>query len=84
MKVKEFIEVVSWEIIDYANIYEMRWDEDYQDYFPKNMDKRVNNKQDLEPYLEYELDYLDYHTLWGEYDDSGIYIKMPKEEPTNE
>ena len=79
MKVKEFLDVVSWNIIDYAKIYEKIWDEDYQDYFPKYMDKRVNNKQDLEPYLDYELDYLDYETQWGEYDDSAIYIKIPKE-----
>ena len=84
MKVKELLEVISWEVIDYASIYEMRWDEDCQDYFPKYMDKRVNNKQDLEPYLECELHYLDYHTQWGEYDDSGIYITMSKEETTNE
>lgn len=79
MKVKEFLEVVSWELVDYASIYELHWDEDYQDYFPKNIDKRVNSKQDLEPYLEYEMHYLDYQTQWGEYDDSQIYIKIPKE-----
>ena len=79
MTIKEFLEVVSWEIVDYAQIYEMIWDEDYQDYEAKNTDKRVNSKKDLEPYLDYELDYLDYETQWGEYDDSAIYIKIPKE-----
>ena len=79
MKVKEFLDVVNFEIIDYAQIYEKIWDEDYQDYFAKSTNKRVNSKKDLEPYLEYELDYLNYETQWGEYDDSAIYIKIPKE-----
>lgn len=79
MKVKEFIEVVTWNIIDYAKIYEMVWNEDYQNYDSKYTDKRVNSKKDLEQYLDYELDYLDYETQWGEYDDSAIYIKIPKE-----
>ena len=35
MKVKEFIEVVNFEVLDYAQIYEMIWDEDYQDYHSK-------------------------------------------------
>ena len=78
MKVKELLEVISWEVIDYANIYEMYWNEDYQDWHSKNTGKRVNSKKDLEPYLEYELEYLDYHTQWGEYDDSSISIRMPK------
>ena len=82
MKVKEFLDVVTWNIIDYAKIYEMRWNENYNDYDCKYIDKRVKSKQDLEPYLDCELDYFDYETQWGEYDDSAIYIKMPKKERT--
>ena len=84
MKVKEFLDVVTWNIIDYAKIYEMRWNENYQDYDSKYIDKRVKNKKDLEPYFDCELDYFDYETQWGEYDDSAIYIKMPKEEKTED
>lgn len=84
MKVKEFLDVVTWNIIDYAKIYEMRWNENYQDYDSKYIDKRVKNKKDLEPYYDCELDYFDYETCWGEYDDSAIYIKMPKEEKTED
>lgn len=79
MKVKEFLDVVTWNIIDYAKIYEMVWNEDYQNYDTKYTDKRVSSKKDLEQYLDYELDYLDYETQWGEYDDSAIYIRIPKE-----
>jgi hypothetical protein len=78
MTVREFLDVVNFEIVDYAQIYEKIWNEDYQDYDTKATDKRVNTKKDLEQYLDYELDYLDYETHWGEYDDSAIYIKMPK------
>lgn len=84
MKVKEFLEVVPFSLIDYAKIYEMVWNENYQDYDSKFVDKRVNNKKDLEQYLDCELDYFDYITQWGEYDDSAIYIKMPKEEKTED
>lgn len=79
MKVKELLEIISYEVIDYAKIYEMIWNEDYQDYDTKFTDKRVKSKKDLEPYFDYELDFLEYKTLWGEYDDSSIYIKIPKE-----
>lgn len=79
MKVKEFLEVVPFSLIDYAKIYEKRWDENYQDYHSKFIDKRVKNKKDLESYYDCELDYFDYETQWGEYYDSAIYIKIPKE-----
>ncbi len=79
MKVREFLDVVTFNIIDYAKIYEMRWNENYNDYDCKYIDKRVNSKKDLEPYLDCELDYFDYETLYGEYDDSALYIKMPKD-----
>ena len=79
MKVREFLDVVNFDMVDYAQIYEKIWNEDYQDYHTKSTDKRVNSKKDLEPYLEYELDYFDYETQWGEYEDSAIYIKIPKE-----
>lgn len=79
MKVKEFVDVVNFGIIDYAKIYEKRWNEDYNDYDCKFTGKRVENKKDLEPYYNCELDYFDYTTQWGEYDDSAMYIKMPKE-----
>lgn len=82
MKVKEFLDVVTFNIIDYAKIYEMVWHEDYQDYHSCFTDKRVHSKKDLEQYLDYELDYFDYETQWGEYDDSAIYIKIPKEVKT--
>ena len=84
MTVKEFVDVVNFSLIDYAKIYEMRWDEDYQSYDPIFADKRVNTKKDLEPYYDCELDYFEYLTQWGEYDDSSIYIKMPKEKNLNE
>ena len=80
MTVKEFVDVVNYQLIDYAKIYEMRWDERYQSYDSRFVDKRVNTKQDLEPYYDCELNYFEYLTQWGEYDDSSIYIKMPKEE----
>lgn len=79
MKVKEFLEVVPFSLIDGAKIYEMRWNENYQDYHSKFIGKTVGNKKDVEPYLDCELDYFDYETQWGEYYDSSIYIKMPKE-----
>lgn len=79
MKVREFLDVVNFNMVDYAKIYEMVWNEDYQDYHSYFTDKRVNTKKDLEPYFDYELDYFDYETQWGEYDDSAIYIKIPKE-----
>lgn len=78
MKVKEFVDVVNYTVIDYAKIYEMRWDERYKDYDCKFTDKRVHSKKDLEPYYDCELDYFDFEMQWGEYDDSAIYIKMPK------
>ena len=84
MKLKEFLDVVTWNIIDYAKIYEMRWNENYQDYDSKYIDKRVGSKKDLEPYYDCELDYFDYEMQWGEYDDSAIYIKMPREEKTED
>ena len=79
MKVKEFVDAVCWNVIDYAKIYEMIWNEDYQEYHSYFADKRVESKKDLEPYYDYELDYFEYETQWGEYDDSAIYIKVPKE-----
>lgn len=79
MKVREFLDVVNFDVVECAQIYEKIWDEDYQEYNTKNTDKIVNSKKDLEPYLEYELDYFDYRIYWGEYEDSGIYIKIPKE-----
>lgn len=79
MKVKEFLEVVPFSLIDYAKIYEMVWDENYQDYDTKYTDKRVETKKDLEKYFDYELNYFDFRMCWGEYDDSAIYIKIPKE-----
>ena len=79
MTVKEFVDVVCFNVLDYAKIYEMRWDENYGSYDCKFVDKRIQTKKDLEPYYDYELDYFEYETQWGEYDDSAIYIKMPKE-----
>ena len=78
MKVKEFIEVVNFEVLDYAQIYEMIWNEDFQDYHSKCTGIRINKLSDLDPYLECELKGFDLHLQWGEYDDSEIWIKMPK------
>jgi hypothetical protein len=55
MKVKEFIEVVNFEVLYYAQIYEMIWNEDYQDYHSKCTGIRINKLSDLDPYLECEL-----------------------------
>lgn len=79
MKVKEFVDVVNSTVIDYAKIYEMKWNENYQDYDCKFTDKRVHSKKDLEPYYDCELDGFELELMYGEYDDSSIYIKMPKE-----
>jgi len=79
MKVKEFIKVVNFEVLDYAQIYEMIWNEDYQDYHSKNTGKRINKLSDLDPYLECELEGFDLYLPYGEYDNSEIWIKMPKE-----
>ena len=73
MKVREFLDVINFNMVDYAQIYEMIWDEDYQDYYTKTINKRVNSKKDLEPYLDYELDYFNYETQWVEF-----ILKSPK------
>lgn len=85
MKVKEFLDVVPFSLIDYAEIYVNKWNEDLEDYHGSEFTgKRVKNKKDIEPYLDWELDYFHYETQWGEYYDSAIYINMPKEEKTEE
>lgn len=78
MTVKEFMEVVPYSLIYYAKICELHWDLLFESYDNKYTGERVNSKKDLKPYLDYELDYFDYKTMYGEYDDSTIYIKMPK------
>lgn len=82
MTVKEFIDVVNYTVIDYAKIYELHWDMLFKDYNCKYSGKRVETKKDLEPYYNYELDKFDLRMCYGEYDNSAIYIKMPK--PTYE
>lgn len=84
MTVKEFVDVVNFSLLDYAKIYEMTWNEDYREYDSKFTDKRVGSTKDLEPYYDCELDYFEYETQWGEYDDSAIFIKMPKIERKDE
>ena len=79
MTVKEFVDVVNYTVIDYAQIYEMRWNENYEDYDYKATGKRVNSKKDLEPYYNCELSGFELIAPYGEYDDSAIYIKMPRE-----
>lgn len=81
MTVKEFVDVVNNTVIDYAKIYEMRWNENYNDYDCKFTDKRVKSKKDLEPYYDCELVSFELEMMYGEYDDSAIYIKMPRETP---
>lgn len=78
MTVKEFVDVVNYPLIDYAKIYELHWDSLYDGYDYKFTDKRVGSKNDLEPYYDCELSGFEYLTQWGEYDDSAIYIKMPR------
>lgn len=78
MTVKEFMEVVPYSLIDYAKICERHWNLLFKSYDNKYTGERVNSKKDLEPYLDYKLDYFDYKTMYGEYDNSTIYIKMPK------
>lgn len=82
MTVKEFVDVVNYNILDYAKIYELRWNPLYEDYDYKFTDKRIESKNDLEPYYDCELSYFEYITQWGEYDDSAIYIKIPKSTKT--
>ena len=77
MTVKEFVDVVNNEVIDYAQIYELYWNWLFEDYDYKCTGKRVNSKKDLEPYYNYELSYFELIAPYGEYDDSAIYIKMP-------
>ena len=78
MTVKEFVRVVNDVVIDYAKIYEMHWNPLWNNYDYKFTDKRVNSKADLEPYYDCELSYFELIAPYGEYDDSAIYIKMPK------
>lgn len=80
MTVKEFVNVISYAVIDYAKIYELHWNTLYEGYDYKFTDKRVETLKDLEPYYNCELSSLEYIAPWGEYDDSAIYIKMPKGE----
>ena len=81
MTVKEFVDVVNYTVIDYAKIYERQWNEDYQSYDSVYTGKRVNSKKDLAPYYECELEGFDLYLLYGEYDDSEIWITMPKDKP---
>lgn len=46
-----------------------------KDFLSPTLDKL----SDLDPYLECELKGFDLHLQWGEYDDSEIWIKIPKE-----
>lgn len=78
MTVKEFVNVVNDRVIDYARIYELRWNLLWNDYDHVYIEKRVNSKADLEPYYDCELSYFELIAPYGEYDDSAIYIKMPK------
>ena len=78
MTVKEFIEVVNYTVIHYAKIYEMCWDKLYKDYNCNYTGNRVHSKEDLRLYLDCELDGFELELCYGEYDDSAIYIKMPK------
>lgn len=79
MTVKEFIDVVNPGLIDYARIVEMYWDDEWQEYCWKDTEKRVDSVKNLEPYYNCELSKFQYDTMYAEYDDSAIYIKMPKE-----
>lgn len=78
MTVKEFVHVVNDVVIDYAKIYEMHWNLLFESYDYKFTGNRVNSKKDLEPYYGCELSYFELIAPYGEYDDSAIYIKMPK------
>ena len=78
MTVKEFVDVVNYTVIDYAKIYELHWNPLWKDYDYKYTDKRVGSKKDLEPYYDCELSSFELISPYGEYDDSAIYIKMPK------
>lgn len=78
MKVKEFIEVVNFDVLYYAKIYEMIWNEDYQEYHSKYTGIRIYKLSDLDPYLECELEGFDLHLQYGEYDDSEIWIKYQR------
>lgn len=78
MTVKEFVDVVNDVVIDYARIYELHWNPLWNDYDYKYTDKRINSKKDLESYYDCELSSFELIAQFGEYDDSAIYIKMPK------
>ena len=78
MTVKEFVDVVNDRVIDFARIYELHWNPLWNDYDHKYTDKRVNSQKDLEPHYDCELSYFELIAPYGEYDDSAIYIKMPK------
>ena len=51
MTVREFLEVVPFSLVDYARIYENKWDEDREDYTTNNTGKRVEKKQTLNPIM---------------------------------
>ena len=78
MTVKEFVDVVNDVVIYYARIYELHWNPLWNDYDYKYTDKRVKSEKDLEPYYNCELSSFELIAPYGEYDDSAIYIKMPK------
>lgn len=79
MKVKDFVDVVNYTVLDYAKIYELIWNEDYQDYDYKYTDKHINSINDLKEYMDCELSGFELIAPYGEYDDSAIYIIMNKE-----
>lgn len=80
MKVKDFVGVVNYTVLDYAKIYELIWNENYQDYDYKYTDKRINSINDLKEYMDCELSSFELIMPYGEYDDSAIYIIINKEE----
>lgn len=77
MKVKEFLNVINFDLLDYARIYEGKYNSDYEDWVFKDTG-RIHNRNNLTQYLDCELDSFRYETQYGEYDDSAIYIKIEK------
>lgn len=77
MKVKEFVDVVNYQVLDYAKIYMLRYNKDFKNYDYVFTGTRVKSKKDLEPYYDCELSSFELIAPYGEYDDSAIYIRMP-------
>ena len=78
---KQFLEIVGEDFIEtyLANLYIDEWDEDYQEWFSRIKIEHIKNINELNPYMDYEINAFHQTVDYGEIDRQDIYVRKINE-----